>query len=163
MDLRIPTEQISAYSRMPLWQPGTGQQPPTGIGTGTDRVATGTEHTSTQGVKKECQACKNRKYKDASNDPTVSFQTPTKLSPAAAEVAVRAHEEEHVVHEQANARSNGRKVVSQEVTIHYAICPECGRLYVAGGTTTTVTRPADSASYGSSRQHATGGLVDARV
>ncbi len=31
-------------------------------------------------------------------------------------------------------------MVSQSVTIHTAICPECGDTYVAGGETTTVTR-----------------------
>ena len=30
-------------------------------------------------------------------------------------------------------------MVSQSVTYHTAICPECGRAYVSGGTTRTVT------------------------
>ena len=33
----------------------------------------------------------------------------------------------------------GRKVVSQSVTYHTGICPECGRFYIEGGTTRTVT------------------------
>jgi hypothetical protein len=88
----------------------------------------------------DCQTCQSRKYVDRSNDPSVSFQTPTALSPAAAESAVRAHEQEHVSHEQAKASENGQEVVFQSVAIHYGICPECGRSYVAGGTTTTVTK-----------------------
>jgi hypothetical protein len=88
---------------------------------------------------KECETCKNRKYVDVSNDPNVSFKTPTHLSPGAAVYAVASHEFEHVTHEQTNAQQNGRKVLYQSVQIHTAICPECGRVYVAGGKTTTVT------------------------
>jgi hypothetical protein len=114
----------------------------------------------------ECQTCKRRKYSDRSSDPTVSFQTPTSLSPEQASTAVRAHEQQHVVHEQARARENGQRVVSQSVTIHSAICPECGRSYVSGGTTTTATKPADSgngySSSGASSSNASGALVDRR-
>jgi hypothetical protein len=90
----------------------------------------------------ECQTCSERRYKDVSNDSTVSFQTPTKLDSGEAAYAVRAHEQEHVSHEQARAEREGREVVSQNVVIHYAVCPECGKVYVAGGTTTTATRDA---------------------
>ena len=47
---------------------------------------------------------------------------------------------EHVVHEQAKARKEDRKVVSQSVTLHTDICPECGKTYVSGGETRTVTK-----------------------
>jgi ribosomal protein L32 len=93
-------------------------------------------------AEQECQTCKERKYKDVSNDSTVSFQTPTKLDSGEAAYAVRAHEQQHVSHEQAKAEREGREVVSQNVVIHYAVCPECGKVYVAGGTTTTATRDA---------------------
>lgn len=89
---------------------------------------------------KECQTCKNRKYQDGSDDPSVSFQTPTEIDPKAAASIVRSHEQEHVSHEQAKADREGRKVVSQTVTLHTAICPECGRVYISGGTTRTVTK-----------------------
>jgi hypothetical protein len=88
----------------------------------------------------ECQTCKNREYRDVSNDSTVSFQAATRVDPAAAESMVRAHEQEHVSHEQIRAKESGGEVVSQNVAIHYQICPECGKSYVAGGTTTTTTR-----------------------
>ena len=45
----------------------------------------------------ECQTCKNRKYKDKSNE-MVSFKSPAHLSPENAASAVRAHEQEHVPH-----------------------------------------------------------------
>jgi len=92
----------------------------------------------------ECGTCANRKYRDVSSDSTVSFQTPTKLAPATAEVLVRAHEQEHVNHEQVSAKEQGAKVVAQNVVIHYGICPECGRPFVSGGTTTTVTSAKES-------------------
>ena len=67
-------------------------------------------------------------------------QTATKLSPERAAVAVRGHEYEHVVREQAKAEREDRRVVSQSVTLHNEICPECGEVYVAGGETRTVTK-----------------------
>ncbi len=88
----------------------------------------------------ECQTCKNRKYQDGSDDPGVSFKTPTNIAPEQAASAVRGHENEHVVREQAKAQREDRKVVSQSVTIHTAICPECGDVYVSGGTTRTTTK-----------------------
>lgn len=88
----------------------------------------------------ECESCKNRKYQDGSDDPGVSFKSPTKISADKAASAVRAHEGEHVVRERAEARREGRKVVSQSVTMHSAICPECGDTYISGGTTRTVTK-----------------------
>ena len=92
----------------------------------------------------ECQTCKERKYQDGSDDPGVSFKTPTNISPDQAAAAVRGHENEHVVREQAKAQREDRKVVSQSVTYHTDICPECGKVYVSGGTTRTVTRANNS-------------------
>ena len=94
----------------------------------------------------ECQTCKERKYQDQSDDPGVSYQTPTNIAPEQAAAAVRGHEQEHVVREQASAQREDREVVSQTVTLHTAICPECGRVYVSGGTTRTATRSAEDLS-----------------
>lgn len=88
----------------------------------------------------ECETCEKRKYQDGSDDPGVSFKTPTNIKPEQAASAVRGHEMEHVVREQAKAGREGREVVSQSVTMHTEICPECGKAYVSGGTTRTVTR-----------------------
>ena len=93
----------------------------------------------------ECQTCKERKYQDVSDDPGVSYQTPTNIAPQQAAAAVRGHEQEHVVREQAKAQREDRQVVSQSVTLHTAICPECGRVYVSGGTTRTTTRASQAA------------------
>ena len=111
---------------------------------GAGQVMPGAAEQSAAGVQgvsgeKECQTCKERKYQDGSDDPGVSYQTPTHISPEQAASAVRGHEMEHVVREQASAEREGRRVVSQSVTMHTAICPECGRVYVSGGTTRTTT------------------------
>lgn len=93
----------------------------------------------------ECQTCKNRKYQDVSDDSGVSYQTPTKISPSSAASAVMGHEQEHVVRNQAKAERDDREVLSQSVVLNTAICPECGKAYVSGGTTTTVTKADNSA------------------
>lgn len=88
----------------------------------------------------ECQTCKNRKYQDGSDDPGVSFKTASKIAPEAAASAVRGHEMEHVYRNQAKAAREGREVVSQSVRLKTGICPECGKPYIAGGETRTVTK-----------------------
>lgn len=89
----------------------------------------------------KCETCSQRKYQDGSNDPSVSFKTPTAISPDRAAAAVRSHEMEHVFNEQARAKREGREVVSQFVTYSTGICPECHRIYISGGQTFTTTRP----------------------
>ena len=86
---------------------------------------------------KECQTCKNRKYQDGSNEGNVSFKTAAHVSPQAAGQAVRAHEGQHVSNAFKKAAQDGGKVLQASVAIHTAVCPECGRTYVSGGTTTT--------------------------
>jgi hypothetical protein len=86
-----------------------------------------------------CQACKNRKYADDSNDPSVSYQTPQHISPGQSGAKVMSHEREHVANEQAKAEREERRVIIQTVSLSTSICPECGRVYVSGGVTRTVT------------------------
>lgn len=89
----------------------------------------------------QCETCRRRRYQDGSDDSGVSFQSPTKMSPSKAQYMVKSHEMEHVRREQMSAKQEGRVVVSQSVRIKTATCEECGKLYVAGGETVTVTRP----------------------
>lgn len=84
----------------------------------------------------ECQTCKNRKYQDGS-DEMVSFKNAAHISPTAAASAVRAHEQEHVSNAYKKAATNNGKVINASVALHTAICPECGRTYISGGTTHT--------------------------
>lgn len=88
---------------------------------------------------KECQTCKNRKYKDGS-DENVSFKSATHMSPTQASTAVRGHEGEHVTNAYDKARQNNGEVVNASVRIFTSICPECGRTYVSGGVTNTTIK-----------------------
>ncbi|MBR4574030.1 MAG: hypothetical protein IKO16_03895 [Lachnospiraceae bacterium] len=87
----------------------------------------------------ECQTCKERKYQDGS-DENVSFKSAQHISPEAAAARVRGHEQEHVANAYSKAAQNGGKVINASVAIHTAVCPECGRTYVSGGTTHTMIK-----------------------
>ena len=62
--------------------------------------------------------------------------------------AVRAHEQEHVSNNSKEAEEKGLKTHST-VAIHSAVCPDCGRIYVSGGTTTTTYSPDESSVFSS--------------
>ncbi len=85
---------------------------------------------------RECQTCKNRKYKDGS-DEMVSFKSAQHISPNAAGARVRGHEAEHVSNAYKDAAMHNGKVLQASVRIKTAVCPECGRTYVCGGETAT--------------------------
>jgi hypothetical protein len=87
-----------------------------------------------------CETCSTRNYVDGSTDPGVSFKSPAHIDPSASAAVVSAHENEHVSHENAAAKQQGGRVVAQSVSLHSAVCPDCGRSYIAGGTTKTVTK-----------------------
>jgi hypothetical protein len=91
----------------------------------------------------ECKTCASRKYQDQSDDSSVSFQAPTHVAAGQSAAAVTSHEREHVANENAKAKRENREVIQSSVSIHYAICPECGRTYAAGGETRTVTKAAN--------------------
>ncbi len=98
----------------------------------------------------ECETCKERKYQDGS-DEMVSFKSAAHISPTEAPAAVRAHEGEHVSNAYKKAAQEGGKVLRASVTIKMAICPECGRSYVAGGQTDTCIKfPKDDNPYNKS-------------
>ncbi len=122
------------YSSQPLYGTGSTVQ---NQGAQTDRPQTG--HPVEDGEKKpgeECQTCKKRKYQDGS-DEMVSFKSAAHISPESAASVVRSHEQEHVSNAYAKAATKNGKVISASVSIHTAICPECGRTYISGGTTHT--------------------------
>lgn len=128
----LPALQAAPLGQpLPALQAGPLGQPLPSAKTGAANAASQTEG---------CQTCENRKYQDGSGDPGVSFKTPTKMSPDQAATAVRGHEMEHVTRNRAEAQRENRKVVSQSVTYHTAICPDCGQTYVSGGTTRTTTK-----------------------
>ncbi|MDR1665284.1 MAG: hypothetical protein LBR83_10280 [Clostridiales bacterium] len=104
-----------------------------------NKNVSGIQKKNAEGVT-ECQTCANRKYQDGSSDPGVSFKSPTKLAPGQAAGAVYAHEREHYTREEAKAEEEGREVLSNNIRLFTDVCPECGKTYVSGGETRTVTR-----------------------
>ena len=124
----------------------TGYNHTYGVGTDTDAKSTG----AAEGSKGECQTCKNRKY------------------PEAAGIRVAAHEAEHVSNAYAKAAEENGQVVSASVTLRTGVCPECGRVYVAGGeTNTTIKYPNETNPYQQERKSQdaadlTGARIDTR-
>ncbi len=85
----------------------------------------------------ECETCANRKYQDGSDENDVSFKTPSHIPQSIAATVVLGHEHEHVANAYEKERNGEAKVQSVSVRLHNDICPECGRVYVAGGVTHT--------------------------
>ncbi|SDB08196.1 hypothetical protein SAMN02910298_00312 [Pseudobutyrivibrio sp. YE44] len=107
----------------------------------------------------ECETCASRKYQDGS-DEQVSFKSAAHIAPEAAAARVRGHEQEHVNNAYDKAKEKGGKVLNASVAIHTAVCPECGRTYVSGGTTTThIKYPNEDNPYQKSRKEADGKLL----
>ena len=93
----------------------------------------------------ECETCRNRKYKDGS-DEMVSFKSAAHISPGASASRVMAHEMEHVSNAYSKAAQGNGKVLQASVTLQTAICPECGRAYVSGGETRTAIQYKDESN-----------------
>ncbi len=114
-----------------------------GLGPGeSEKIAGKVEKTG----KSECQTCKERKYQDGS-DEMVSFKAAAHISPENSASRVRAHEQEHVSNAFKKAAQGEGKVLQASVRLQTAICPECGRSYVAGGTTTTKIKYKEDTPY----------------
>ena len=88
----------------------------------------------------KCETCENRTYVDGSNENDVSFKAPGHIAPEAAASRVMAHEYEHVRNAYQEDKEEGKELVSVSVSLKTAICPECGKTYVAGGETRTTMR-----------------------
>ena len=88
----------------------------------------------------KCETCENRTYVDGSNEGDVSFKTPGHISPESSAAKVSAHEYEHVRNAYQEDKEEGKELVSVSVSLKTAVCPECGKTYVAGGETRTIMR-----------------------
>ncbi len=125
--------EYAVRMRMQYAEPSVADLP------GQEDTLEGVQGTTKSPEDEKCQTCEQRKYQDGSNDMGVSFKTPTRIAPEAAGAMVRSHEQEHVTRERAKAEREDREVVSQSVTLHTDVCPECGKVYISGGTTQTTT------------------------
>ena len=146
-------------------QPASASQQINGVAAEDENAKAGTVQQTEK--KHECQTCKNRKYVDGS-DEMVSFKAPAHIDPGAAGARVRAHEQEHVSNAFSKAAKGNGKVLQASVAIKMAICPECGRAYICGGTTTTKIRYSEDNPYSKNQKSANydavrGANVDAAV
>lgn len=107
----------------------------------------------------ECQTCKNRKYMDVSDEANVSFQSPTHISPEASFAAVSAHEQQHVANAVATGSQPGNRLIYSSVSLQMEVCPECGKPYIAGGTTKTQISYNENNPYDASRKSLEGSLL----
>lgn len=114
-----------------------------GIGAGQDSIGIRNGERDSQAGRPasegECQTCKNRKYQDGS-DENVSFKSAAHIAPEASRTMVAAHEAEHVSNAYTEAAQKNGRVINASVSLHTAVCPECGRVYVAGGETRTMVK-----------------------
>ncbi|MDE7311408.1 MAG: hypothetical protein K2N87_07305 [Eubacterium sp.] len=132
----------------PAAQPGGGQK---GTEAAKGAAGAGDDQKVKKGYKSspaDCQTCKERKYQDGSNESDVSFKAPGHIAPEASAATVMAHEKQHVANAYQKAAKNDGQVVSCSVSLHTAVCPECGTAYVSGGTTSTsISYPNESNPY----------------
>lgn len=112
----------------------------------------------------ECQTCKNRRYQDSS-DEMVSYKTPGRIASGESYVKVMSHEQEHVANAVAEGNEEDKELLSATVSLKTAICPECGKAYIAGGTTRTIMKTYGSDPYSQNqkayeKEAATGNFID---
>lgn len=112
----------------------------------------------------ECQSCKNRRYQDVS-DEMVSYKTPSKISAEQSYAKVISHEQEHVKHAVAEGQEENKDLLSATVSLKTAICPECGKAYIAGGVTRTMIKTYHDDPYSQNqrsfeKEAATGNSID---
>lgn len=119
---------------------------------GTDAVEKSSKNT-------ECETCKNRKYVDGSDEGNVSFKAPGHIAPEASAAAVMSHEREHVANAVSEGNQENKKLISATVSMQVAVCPECGRSYVAGGTTRTTMATYSDNPYDQARKSLEGSFL----
>lgn len=107
----------------------------------------------------ECSTCKNRKYVDGSNENNVSFKTPGNIRPEESYAKVSAHEREHVSNAIAKGSKPNAQLVSASVKLKMGVCPECGRVYVAGGVTNTQIKYQEDNPYEKNRKQLEAGVL----
>ena len=107
----------------------------------------------------ECQTCKNRKYVDGSDEGDVSFKAPGHIDPGQSYATVMSHEQEHVTNARQKTAGSDAKLISASVSLKMAVCPECGRTYVAGGTTRTAIKYSKDNPYDQGRKTVEGSFL----
>ncbi len=145
MFFSVSNTDAPAYTGVAVSQPGAGTagklETPSGLTFADKAKDKALGKTESKG---ECQTCKERKYVDGSDEGNVSFKAPGHIAPEASAGVVMSHEKEHVANAKREGNKPGNELISATVSLKTAICPECGRSYVAGGTTRTLIKYGDS-------------------
>lgn len=142
-----PTDAISyagTFTAYPSSSPSTATSDTSPVSALSADKANEQKRTGKAKSKGECQTCKERKYVDGSDEGNVSFKSPGHIAPEASAGVVMSHEKEHVANAKREGNKPGNELLSATVSLKTAICPECGRSYVAGGTTRTLIKYGDS-------------------
>lgn len=145
----------NAYESVYLPAAQTGITAQTGVNQ-TEKVGKVEEEGKTKGFGRvkstECMTCKNRKYVDGSDEGNVSFKTPGHISPESSAAMVSAHEQQHVANARREGSKENAKLMSANVRLKLAVCPECGTSYVAGGVTSTTIQYSEENPYEQNRK-----------
>lgn len=107
----------------------------------------------------ECQTCKNRKYVDGSDEGDVSFKAPGHIDPGQSYATVMSHEQEHMTNARQKTAGSDAKLISASISLKMAVCPECGRTYVAGGVTNTTIQYNKNNPYDKGRKTVEGSFL----
>lgn len=148
----------NAYEAAYLPESQTGKIAPTGVNQANQAEKVGKVELDggVNGSKKvkssECMTCRNRKYVDGSNEGNVSFKAPGHISPENSAAMVSSHEQEHVANARREGSKDNAKLMSATVRLKLAVCPECGRTYVAGGVTSTTIQYSEENPYERNRK-----------
>jgi len=149
---RIPKESLA---KMAYYRPRTQQAPSlAGAALSAARAVAEQQSVSRAGEASPaasqpytgCKTCQERVYQDGSDDAGVSFQGAKHIPSATAAITVASHEGEHVTRETDKAHREGKTITNKTVTLQFACCPECHKMYVAGGETSITTMADQSGS-----------------
>lgn len=100
----------------------------------------GTQTFAAKETDKVCHTCERRKYVDGSDEANVSFKTPGHIAPEQSAQMVMNHEQQHVANARREGAKENKELLSATVSLKIGVCPECGKTYVAGGTTNTTIK-----------------------
>jgi hypothetical protein len=102
-------------------------------GNGGEPRHTHTTAANMQSAPVECSSCASRTYVCSSGATTSGVSSNNSAS------FVAAHEADHLSDQRADAESQGKDVVAQNMRMYTSLCGECGKVYVSGGKAETLT------------------------
>ena len=96
---------------------------------------------------------------DNTVDSSAKVKTPGVIRPEESYAKVSSHEREHVANAIAEGSKPGAELISVSVSLKMGVCPECGRVYVAGGVTNTQIQYSEENPYEKNRKSVEGSVL----